>query len=85
MFISKSSIIRPMSHRQHVVSMISSLSLRQRIRLMKILVISFSVSRSMSFDLRQEMMIVLRHSCSIIYLRMSSFSERREKHLQANW
>ena len=85
MFMSRSSIIKPISHRQHVVSIISVLSLRHRIKLMKIFVISFRVSRSMSFERRQEMMIVFRHSCSIILLRISSLSDRSEKHLQASW
>ena len=85
MFISRSSIMRPISHRQHVVSIISALSLRHRIKLMKIFVISFKVSRSMSFDLRQEIMIVFKHSYSMILLRISSLSDRREKHLQASW
>ena len=52
----------PISQRQHVVSKVSLDILRHRMRLMKILVISFSVSRSMSFVLKHEMMIVFRHS-----------------------
>ena len=51
--------MRPMSQRQQVISMISDLSLRHNMRLMKILVISLRVSKSISLDLRQEMMIVL--------------------------
>jgi len=62
MFISWSSIMRPMSQRQQVVSKVSFVIFLQRIRLMKILVISFRVSRSMSFVLRQLMIIVFRHS-----------------------
>lgn len=60
--MSWSSIMSPMSQRQHVVSNVSLDIFRHRMRLMKILVISFSVSKSMSFVLKHEMMIVLRHS-----------------------
>ena len=77
--------MRPMSHKQQVVSIISGFSLRQRMRLMKIFVISLSVSRSMSLERRQEIMIVLRHSYSMILFRISSLSESNEKHLQASW
>lgn len=62
MFMSRSSIIRPISHRQHVVSMISVFSLRHKIKFMKILVISFRVSRSISVERRQDIIIVFRHS-----------------------
>jgi len=82
MFMSRSSIMRPISQRQHVVSMVSFLSFRQRIKLMKILVISLSVSKSMSFVRRHEMIMVFRHSFSMICCRFSSFSDRSEKHLQ---
>lgn len=67
-----------------MVSIISSFNLRHRIRFMKILVISFRVSRSISLVLRQEIMMVFRHSCWIISWRFSWFSESKEKHLQAS-
>lgn len=84
MFISRSSIMRPISQRQHVVSIISGLSLRHRIKLMNIFVISFNVSRSMSVERKHEMMIVLRHSWSMILFRISSLSDNSEKHLHAS-
>ena len=53
-------------------------------RLMKILVISFSVSRSISLVLKHDMMMVFKHSWSRISCRFCWFSESSEKHLQAN-
>ena len=85
MFISRSSIMRPISQRQQVVSIISHLSFLHRIRLMKIFVISLRVSRSISVERKHEMMIVLRHSWSMILFRISSLSDKREKHLHASW
>jgi hypothetical protein len=85
MLISWSSIIRPMSHKQQVVSKVSLVIFLHRIKLIKILVISLSVSRSMSFVRKQEITIVFKHSWSKISCKFCWFSDNREKHLQLSY
>ena len=85
MFMSRSQIMRLISQRQHVVSMISLVNFRQSTMFTRILVISFNVSKSISFFYKHEIIIVFKQSMSKIYYRFSSSSDNRLKHLHDNW